>query len=122
VQHAKAQPPNLDATLNYVRPAPYDSLRKDDYVDLDMRVGKAFKFKRRYTATLFAEVFNLINSNDFATYNGNILSSGFETPETENRNRTAQFGFRLDYQINHHTRRTFGLFIAYQTKRRRRNI
>jgi hypothetical protein len=79
------------------RPAPRGSLRGDDYVDLDMRAGEAFKFKRRYTATLFAEVFDLFNTNNFAPYNGNILSSGFETPETENPKRTAQFGFRFDY-------------------------
>ena len=65
--------------------------------DLDLHAGKAFKFKRRYTATLFAEVFDLFNTNNFATYNGSILSSGFETPETENPKRTTQFGFRFDY-------------------------
>jgi hypothetical protein len=53
--------------------------------------------KRRYTTTLFAEVFNLFNTKNFAIYDGNILSSGSETPETENRNRAAQFSFRLDY-------------------------
>ena len=65
--------------------------------DLDLHADKAFKFKRRYTAAQFAEVFDLLKSNNFATYDGNILSSGFETPETENPRRTAQFGFRLDY-------------------------
>jgi hypothetical protein len=64
---------------------------------VDLHAGKAFKFKRRYTAALFAEFFDLLSTNNFATYNGNILSSGFETPETENPKRTAQFGFRLDY-------------------------
>ena len=60
MQHAKAQPPDLDATLNYVRPANDGSLRQDDDVDLDMRAGKAFELKRRYTATLFADVFKLL--------------------------------------------------------------
>jgi hypothetical protein len=36
--------------------------------DLDLHAGKAFKFKRRYTAALFAEVFDLLKSNNFATY------------------------------------------------------
>ena len=96
--YASGFPYNItNSTLNYVRPAPYDSLRQDDYVDLDMRAGKAFKFKRRYIAALFAEIFDLFNTNNFATYNGNVLSSGFGTPETKNPKRTAQFGFRFDY-------------------------
>ena len=52
--------------------------------DLDLHAGKAFKFKRRYTAKMFAEAFDVFDTHNFATYTGNVLSSGFETPETEN--------------------------------------
>ncbi len=86
-----------DATLSFARPAPRGSLRGDDYNDLDMRAGKAFKFKERYTATLFAEVFNLANTDNFSSYQGSVQSSAFGTPQTENPKRRAQFGFRFDY-------------------------
>lgn len=96
--YASALPYSIsDATLAFARPAPRGSLRGDDYLDLDMRAGKAFKFKERFTATFFAEVFNLTDTDNFATYQGSIQSSAFKTPQTENPKRRAQFGFRFDY-------------------------
>jgi hypothetical protein len=96
--YASALPYSIsDSTLSFARPAPRGSLRGDDYIDLDMRAGKAFKFKERYTATFFAEVFNLANADNFTTYQGSIQSSAFKTPQAENPKRRAQFGFRFDF-------------------------
>jgi hypothetical protein len=53
--------------------------------------------QRGYTATLFAEVFDWFNANNFPAYRGNIVSSGLETLATENPKRIAQFGFRFEY-------------------------
>jgi hypothetical protein len=86
-----------DSALSFARPAPRGSLRGNDYIDLDMRAGEAFKFKERYTATLFVEVFNLANADNFTTYQGSIQSSAFKTPQAENPKRRAQFGFRFDF-------------------------
>jgi hypothetical protein len=96
--YASALPYSIsDSTLSFARPAPRGSLRGDDYINLDMRAGKVFKIKERYAATLFAEVFNLANANNFTTYQGSIQSSAFGTPQAENSKRRAQFGFRFDY-------------------------
>jgi len=96
--YASALPYSIsDSTLSFARPAPRGSLRGDDYSDLDMRAGKAFKIKERYTATFFAEVFNLADTDNFATYQGSVQSSAFGQPQTENPKRRAQFGFRFDY-------------------------
>lgn len=46
--------------------------------------------------SLFAEVFNLANTDNFTTYQGSIQSSAFKTPQAENPKRRAQFGFRFD--------------------------
>lgn len=96
--YASALPYSIsDSTLSFARPAPRGSLRGDDYINLDMRAGKAFRFKERYTATVFAEVFNLADANNFTTFQGSVQSSAFRTPGAENPKRRAQFGFRFDY-------------------------
>ena len=96
--YASALPYSIsDSTISFARPAPRGSLRGDDYIDLDMRAGKAFSFKDRYTATFFAEVFNLADADNYATFQGSVQSSSYKLPLTENPKRRAQFGFRFDF-------------------------
>ena len=96
--YASALPYSItDSTVSFARVAPRNSLRGDDYIDFDARAGKAFRFKERYTATVFAEVFNLFDTNNFSGFTGSVQSSSYGLPLTANPKRRAQFGFRFDY-------------------------
>jgi Carboxypeptidase regulatory-like domain/TonB dependent receptor len=57
-----------------------DTLRGDPLVQLDVRVGKAFKFHREGMALrLYWEFYNLFNTNNFGNNFNTICGSGFTT-------------------------------------------
>lgn len=81
----------------YVRPAPRNSLRGDDYNDTDVRASKVFHLGERFQARVFWEVFNLFNARNFYNYQGSLQSSQFGQPESMFPSRAQQAGFRFDF-------------------------
>jgi hypothetical protein len=81
----------------YFRPEARNDRRGVAFKDADVRFGKVIKIRERLSATLFWEVFNLFNSNNFYNYAGSLQSSAFGTPNSELPKRAQQGGFRIDF-------------------------
>ena len=79
------------------RPEPRNSRRGDDEKNFDLRVGKQFKFPGRTSASLFWEMFNVFNTDNFQAYQGSLESSTFGQPARALPKRRQQFGFRVDF-------------------------
>lgn len=62
-------------TFICTRVEPRDSRRGHDYRDADVRLSKVFRFRERFAATVFWEVFNLFNYDTFYNYQGSLQSS-----------------------------------------------
>jgi len=59
----------------------YDSLRGENFFQLDARIGRFFRFGDRARLEVFFQVFDLTNRANFGTsYGGNIRTSTFEQP------------------------------------------
>jgi carboxypeptidase family protein/TonB-dependent receptor-like protein len=84
------------ATVVFARPEPRGSRRADNYRSLNFRASKAFKIGR-LTATGFWEAFNVLNTDNFTSFQGSLQSSQFGQPQAEFPKRQQQFGFRLDF-------------------------
>jgi hypothetical protein len=81
----------------YARPEPRNSRRGDNENNMDLRVGKTFRVGGRVSASLFWEMFNVFNSDNFQAYQGSLESSAFGTPSRALPKRRQQFGFRVDF-------------------------
>jgi hypothetical protein len=81
----------------FARPEPRNSRRGDNEFNLDLRLGKAFKLKDRMAATVFWEMFNVFNTDNFQAYQGSLQSSLFGLPARALPKRRQQFGFRFDF-------------------------
>ena len=81
----------------FARPEPRNSRRGDNEFNLDLRLGKAFKLKDRMAATVFWEMFNVFNTDNFQAYQGSLESSLFGLPARALPKRRQQFGFRFDF-------------------------
>ena len=68
----------------------------DDYVSLDLRIGKAFTFDR-YRVEAFFEGYNLTNVVNYTSYSTRIDYGNFEEPTWAAPMREMQIGFRLDF-------------------------
>ena len=71
-------------------------IKGDQYIGLDMRVGKAFEIGR-YRLNLFFEGYNLTNTVNFTSYSTRIDYGNFEEPTGVAAMREFQIGFRLDF-------------------------
>src|SRR5437667_9159805 len=85
------------ATVVFARPEPRGSRRGDNYRSLNLRVSKIFKLGGRITATGFWEAFNVLNTDNFTSYQGSLQSSQFGQPQVEFPRRQQQVGFKLDF-------------------------
>ena len=81
-----------------------NSLRGASFSQLDMRVGKAFKFFGNYGVEVIGEVFNLFNSKNEAGFRGNRAStltykrpSAFAGDPGLGEQRLAQLGLRVTF-------------------------
>jgi outer membrane receptor protein involved in Fe transport len=81
----------------FARPEPRNSRRGDNEINLDLRVGKTFKFGDRRSAAIFWEMFNVLNTDNFQAYQGSLESSLFGLPARALPKRRQQLGFRLDF-------------------------
>jgi len=79
------------------RPEPRNSRRGDDEKNFDVRVGKLFKLPRNSSFSLFWEMFNVFNVDNFQAYQGSLESSAFGQPARALAKRRQQFGFRVDF-------------------------
>jgi hypothetical protein len=81
----------------FARPEPRNSRRGDNEFNMDLRVGKNFKFNDRVGAGIFWEMFNVFNTDNFQAYQGSLESSLFGLPSRALPKRRQQFGFRFDF-------------------------
>jgi hypothetical protein len=81
----------------FARPEPRNSRRGDNEMNLDLRVGKTFKLGGRLGASLFWEMFNALNTDNFQAYQGSLESPLFGLPARALPKRRQQFGFRVDF-------------------------
>jgi hypothetical protein len=81
--------------------APYpegkNSRRGDAYQTVDLRVGKSFRIGPKLSATVFWEMFNTFNAQNFSEYDGEMESSSFGFPLSAGDMRRQQLGFRIDF-------------------------
>jgi len=106
--HADKNIVNTCLTDGSCRQAGYDTLRGDNFFQLDARVSKTIHFKERYNLQLLFQGFNLTNR---ANYGNNIVNStgsgsflqpaGFINPSTSSavlpRAFVGEFGVRLTF-------------------------
>ena len=78
-------------------PESKNSRRGDSFQSLDLRVGKTFRFGPRISATIFWEMFNTFNAQNFTEYDGEMESSSFGYPLSAFDMRRQQLGFRFDF-------------------------
>lgn len=78
-------------------PEPRNSRRGDDEKNLDLRVGKQFRLPRNLSASVFWEMFNVLNTDNFQAFQGSLESTTFGQPGRALAKRRQQFGFRVDF-------------------------
>jgi len=78
-------------------PESKNSRRGDSFQNVDVRVGKTFKFGARAGFTIFWEMFNAFNSKNFSEYDGEMESSSFGYPLSAGDMRRQQLGLRFDF-------------------------
>jgi len=79
------------------RPEPRNQRRGDSFSSVDIRASKGIRLGSRVTATLFWEVYNLFNTDNFTGYIQNVRSSLFGRPTAAFEKRRQQGGFRIDF-------------------------
>ena len=78
-------------------PESKNSRRGDSSQTVDFRVGKTFRFGQKVSATIFWEMFNTFNVQNFTEYDGELESSSFGYPLSALDMRRQQLGFRFDF-------------------------
>jgi hypothetical protein len=79
------------------RPEPRNDRRGNSESRTDLRVSKIIRFGGRNTGTVFWEMFNVFNTNNWLRYQGSLQSSQFGLALTEGPKRQQQLGFRIDF-------------------------
>jgi outer membrane receptor protein involved in Fe transport len=86
--------------------AGYDTVRGDNFFQLDLRAAKNFKFKERFNVQLFFQAFNLTNRANFGnnffntpTSSSFMTKAGFVNPSSTMIPRAfnGEFGFRFSF-------------------------
>jgi outer membrane receptor protein involved in Fe transport len=87
----------LDADPFSDRPEPRNSRRGSRESNTDIRVSKFFHFNGKTSMSVFWEMFNLFNVDNWLRYQGSLQSAQFGLPLTEAPKRRQQLGFRFDF-------------------------
>ncbi len=76
---------------------PYNSLRGDGYFSLDLRLSRTFALGGPRRLQLIVEAFNITNTVNFNSFNGNEQSALFKQATQALNPFQAQLGLRLDF-------------------------
>lgn len=87
----------LDSDPFSDRPEARNSRRGSTEKDTDLRISKIFRFGSRRTGTIFWEMFNVFNVDNWLRYQGSLQSAQFGLPLTEGPKRQQQLGLRFDF-------------------------
>jgi outer membrane receptor protein involved in Fe transport len=87
----------LDADPFADRPEPRNSRRGDAFSTLDLRAAKTLQLRDRVRATVYWEVYNVLNIDNFRGYIGSLQSPLFGLPTAAEEKRRQQAGFRVEF-------------------------
>src|SRR5262249_27637388 len=87
----------LDSDPFTDRPEPRNQRRQDSFSSVDIRASKGIRLGNKLKATLFWEVYNLFNTDNFTSYAGNLQSPLFGKPTPACEKPRQQGGFRIDF-------------------------
>jgi hypothetical protein len=87
----------LDADPFSDRPEPRNSRRGSREANTDVRVSKIIRLGGKRNVSVFWEMFNLFNVDNWLRYQGSLQSSQFGLALTEGPKRRQQLGFRFDF-------------------------
>lgn len=87
----------LDADPFSDRPESRNSRRGGTEKDTDLRISKIIRLGGRRMGTVFWEMFNVFNVDNWLRYQGSLQSAQFGLPLTEGPKRQQQLGLRFDF-------------------------
>jgi outer membrane receptor protein involved in Fe transport len=87
----------LDSDPFTDRPQPRNNQRGDSQKNIDLRVGKVIRMPHNLRLTVFWEMFNVLNTDNWLQYQGSLQSSLFGLPVTEAAKRRQQLGLRFEF-------------------------
>ncbi|HWF83917.1 MAG TPA: hypothetical protein VG222_03690, partial [Vicinamibacterales bacterium] len=87
----------LDADPFSDRPEPRNSRRGGIEKDTDLRISKIIRLGGKRMGTVFWEMFNVFNVDNWLRYQGSLQSAQFGQPLTEGPKRQQQLGLRFDF-------------------------
>ncbi|MEI6668293.1 MAG: TonB-dependent receptor [Acidobacteriota bacterium] len=79
------------------RPEPRGSRRGDNEKNLDLRLSKMIKLGSRVSASVYWEMYNAFNTDNYFAFQGSLQSPIFGKPTTELPKRRQQVGVRIDF-------------------------
>ena len=79
------------------RPEPRNSRRGDPLQNVDLRLTKIVRLGATVRASVFWEMFNVLNTVNFTTYEGSLESANFGLPLAALPMRRQQVGVRLEF-------------------------
>ena len=97
--HANAKLKSIDCAAARSTPGVHAVWTADDVADIppiDFRLSKIFRFGPT-TSTVFWEMFNVFNVDNWQRYQGSLQSAQFGLPLTEGPKRRQQIGFRFEF-------------------------
>jgi hypothetical protein len=87
----------LDADPFADRPEPRNSRRGSPEKETDLRISKIIRLGGKRMGTVFWEMFNVFNVDNWLRYQGSLQSAQFGQPLTEGPKRQQQLGLRFDF-------------------------
>src|SRR5262249_39035434 len=87
----------LDSDPFSDRPEPRNSRRGSREASTDVRVGKIVRLGDKRSVSIFWEMFNVFDVDNWLRYQGSLQSSQFGLALTEGPKRRQQLGFRFDF-------------------------
>lgn len=87
----------LDSDPFVDRPEPRNSRRGDSFNTVDLRLMKTVRLGPKLRVSGFWELFNVLNTNNFTSYQGSLQSAIFGLPADASEKRRQQLGFRVDF-------------------------
>jgi len=86
-----------NSTVVYARVAPRNSQRGDSEKSMDLRFSKIIKIKERLRTTLYWEMYNALNNDNWTGFTGSQQSTNYLRPVSELPKRQQQGGFQIEW-------------------------